>query len=87
MDTASLAMVYAVNSMEIKERHRPGEPVTHPGIYRVHHANHRPSHKSLVTASVFPACEVCGSAVSYGDELAMPAKTSRSIKRDPKHQG
>ena len=71
--------------METKGRHRPGEPVTQPGIYRVHHASHRPSHKSLVAAGVFPACEVCGSAVSYGDDLAIPAKTSPPAKGNPKY--
>jgi hypothetical protein len=75
--------IYTGPIMTINEWYKPGETVTHAGIYRVRHASHRPPHKSLIAERIFPACGVCGLAVRYGDELSVPTKASRSTARDP----
>jgi hypothetical protein len=59
--------------------HRPGDPVLHCGIYRVYHAQHRNSHKSLILAKSFPVCEVCWDAVRYVEQAAAEVEGARQL--------
>ena len=45
---------------------RPGERVSHNGIYRVYHHSHRLMHEvTLCAADVFPRCKQCGDQVRF----------------------
>ena len=43
---------------------KPGDTVT-PGVYWVHHYQHRLAHVNTVALESFPECRVCGSKVRY----------------------
>jgi hypothetical protein len=49
-----------------ERRYRSGEAVPSSGVYRIHHAEHREDHDSiLLEGQTFPACVVCGEQVSF----------------------
>jgi len=49
-----------------KKRHKPGETVQKPGIYRVLHQRHRRPHEvSLRADETFPPCTKCGIRVRF----------------------
>lgn len=56
-----------------------GDKVTRPGVYRVLHKGHRPSHLSILQqGETFPACRICAAAVRF--EFAQPLNESDEIE-------
>ena len=61
-----------------RDAFKPGDKVT-PGVYWVHHYQHRLSHMNIVALESFPECRVCGSKVRYtsAETLADASRPSR----------
>lgn len=66
---------------------RPGESVSHSGIYRVYHDSHRLMHEAALRATdIFPRCKQCGDQVRFEllralqDEVILPFRDGEILE-------
>jgi len=61
---------------------KPGDPVT-PGIYWVHHYQHRLAHLCRIALEHFPECAKCGDKVRFTAAEANADPTASWLRLDP----
>lgn len=60
---------------------RVGDAISHSGIYRVRHFEHRSPHEvTLLRNELFPRCAKCGSAVYFELVKAVPGLEERDFR-------
>lgn len=68
-----------------RDAFKPGDTVA-PGLYWVHHYQHRLTHLVRICLSRFPRCERCGDKVRFSPAAAADGDKANWLRLDPDFQ-